>query len=232
RCASSVVLVPGAGSNVAKRRPQLVERFRQFGLLPDYGCDLGELDPESILFQSQPGEASEGIVSKVETAFARLNTRLTGMEQMLQARVWELEAADRHIARLEEKLLKLKQYRSELKLLKDQRQALRRSPERRIGQVLVAPYRLPEKFIKTVWKTLHPGSAERRRSTPLTEYQEWLQRHRATRDDLDRMRHGARGFAAQPLISIITPIYDTSAQSLTEAVESVLAQAYENWELL
>src|SRR5947208_15765413 len=28
------------------------------------------------------------------------------------------------------------------------------------------------------------------------------------------------------------PIYDTSVQWLTEAAESVLAQAYENWELL
>jgi GT2 family glycosyltransferase len=232
RCATSVVLVPGAGSNVAKRRPQLVECFRQFGLSPDYGSDLSGLDPESIFLQHQQGDTSEALVSKVETAFARLNTRLTGMEQMLRTRVSELEAADRHIARLEEKLLKLKQYRSELKRLKEQRQALRRSPERRIGQVLLAPYRLPEKLVKTVWKTLHPGSAKRRRSAPLTEYQEWLQRHRATSDDLDRMRHEARGFATQPLITIITPVYDTSAQWLTEAVESVLAQAYGNWELL
>jgi GT2 family glycosyltransferase len=46
------------------------------------------------------------------------------------------------------------------------------------------------------------------------------------------MRHEARAFANQPLISVITPIYDTSVQWLTEAIESVLAQAYENWELL
>ena len=45
------------------------------------------------------------------------------------------------------------------------------------------------------------------------------------------MRYEARGFAIQPLISIITSIYDTSVQWLTEAVE-LLAQAYETWELL
>jgi O-antigen biosynthesis protein len=232
RCASSVVLVPGAESNVARRRPQLVECFRQFGFSPDYRCDLGELDLGTLLLRHQQSATSEALISEVETAFARLNTRLSGVRWMLNVRISELEGAHRHVAVLEEKLLKLKQYRSELKRLREQRQALRRSPERRIGQVLLAPYRLPEKLVKTVWKTLHPGGAKRRRSAPLTEYQEWLKRHCATSDDLDRMRHEARGFATQPLITIITPVYDTSAQWLTEAVESVLAQAYGNWELL
>jgi len=46
------------------------------------------------------------------------------------------------------------------------------------------------------------------------------------------MRDEARAFASQPLISVITPVFDTSPRWLAEAVESVLAQAYENWELL
>ena len=112
RCASSVVLVPGAGSNVARRRSQLVESFRQFGFSPDYGCDLGELDPGSLLLRHQQSATSEALVSEVETAFARLNTRLSGVQRMLDARTSELEGAHRHIARLEEKLLKLKQFRS------------------------------------------------------------------------------------------------------------------------
>ena len=42
-------------------------------------------------------------------------------------------------------MLKLKEYRRELKLLKEQKQTLRKSPERRVGQILLAPYRLPGK---------------------------------------------------------------------------------------
>ncbi|PYJ73437.1 MAG: family 2 glycosyl transferase, partial [Verrucomicrobia bacterium] len=143
-----------------------------------------------------------------------------------------MKAADRHIAALEEKLLKLKQYRSELKLLKEQRQALRRSPERRIGQVLLAPYRIPEKLVKAAWNKLRPASAKRPRSADPSEYQEWLQRHLATSDDLDRMREEARGFATQPLVSIITPVFNTPVPWLRECVESVLTQAYEKWELI
>jgi len=232
RCASCIILVPGAGASIANRRPRLVRCFREFGLLPDYECDLGKLDPAAILIRRQPSETAETLITMVETAFARLTTRLSGLERMLRARTSELEAADRHIANLEEKLIKLKQYRRDLKLLREQRQALRRSPERRIGQVLVAPYRIPEKLVKAAWKKLHPRGTVRLRSAAAAEYQEWLQRHRASASDLDGMRHEARAFASQPLISVITPIYDTSVQWLTEAIESVLAQAYENWELL
>ena len=36
----------------------------------------------------------------------------------------------------------------------------------------------------------------------------------------------------QPLVSILTPVFDTPVSWLREAVDSVLAQTYENWELL
>jgi GT2 family glycosyltransferase len=152
------------------------------------------------------------------------------LQQDLRALTTELEAAHYHIATVEEKLLKLKQYRRELKLLKEQRQSLRKSPERRVGQLLLAPYRLPEKVVKTVWKKLHPRATKRRQD--LTEYQRWFERHRANMNDLDRMRREARTFGSSPLISIITPVFDTLVPRLEEAVGSVLAQVYENWELL
>ena len=129
-------------------------------------------------------------------------------------------------------MLKLKEYRRELKLLKEQKQTLRKSPERRVGQILLAPYRLPEKLAKTVWKKLYRPTHERRRSVTSSEYQEWFERHRANGRDLERMRSESRGFASMPLISVITPVFDTPVQRLKEAIESVIEQAYENWELL
>jgi GT2 family glycosyltransferase len=231
RHADDVVLIAGAGAEVAERRPHLVECFGRFGLLPDYGCDLGGIDPGAICLRHHPGEL-EALFPVVETAFARLNRRLSALQRILRTRMTELEAADRHIAALEEKLLKLKQYRSELKLLNEQRRRLRKSPERRVGQVLLAPYRIPERLIKAAWKRLRPHRTQGERSAGPTEYQEWLQRHRASASDLDRMRHEARAFAFQPLISVITPVFDTPVRRLEEAVESVLTQAYENWELL
>ena len=232
RCADEIVLIPGAGVDASERRPQLVEKFGRFKLLPDYECDLGEIHPGALRLRHRPGETADALVPGMETAFAKVSAHLSGLERALHDRVSELEAAHRHIGALEEKLLKLKQHQRELKLLKEQKQTLRKSPERRIGQVLLAPYRIPEKLVKATRKKLWPGGGESKRSVAGTQYQEWLQWHRASAGDLDRMRNEAGAFASQPLISIITPVFDTSVPWLEEAVESVLAQAYENWELL
>ena len=45
-------------------------------------------------------------------------------------------------------------------------------------------------------------------------------------------REASRAFSYRPLISIITPVFNTPAAWLGEAIDSVLAQAYENWELI
>jgi GT2 family glycosyltransferase len=232
RAADDIVLMPGRGADAGKRRPQLFECFRRFGLLPDYECDLSDLAPEAIRLRHRPSEPADTLIPAVETAFARLHAQLTALQRVHQIQESELEAAHQHIAALEEKLLKLKEYRRELKSLKEQKQILRKSPERRVGQLLLAPYRLPEKLVKTIWKKLHPRDTRPRESAPPTEYQQWLQRCRASLRDLERMRDEARGFAFQPLISVITPVYDTPVPRLEVAVESVLAQVYENWELL
>jgi GT2 family glycosyltransferase len=232
RRADDIVLMPGAGVDVSQRRPRLVECFRRFGLLPDYKWDPGELNPAAIRLRREPNENPDTLIPAVETAFARLNTQLSAMHWIDQIRGSELEAAHRQVAALEEKLLKVKEYRRELKSLKEQRQMLRKSPERRIGQVLLAPYRLPEKLVKAIRKKLHPRDVKSMRSAAPTEYQEWFEQHRASPSDLERMRDEARAFAFYPLISVITPVFDTPVHRLEEAVESVLAQAYENWELL
>jgi GT2 family glycosyltransferase len=231
-CADSIVLMPGPGADAASRRPQLVECFGRFGFVPDYECDLIELDPGAVCLRHLPGEAPGESVLAMEMAFARLNRQLGALRRSLELRGSELEGAQRHIASLEEKLLKLKEYRSELRLLKDQRQTLRKSPERRVGQVLLAPYRLPAKLAKTVWKKFHRQKRKPRKFTAPSEYQKWFEQHRASPQELKRMRDEARAFASHPLISVITPVFDTPAQRLEEAVESVLAQAYQNWELV
>ena len=46
------------------------------------------------------------------------------------------------------------------------------------------------------------------------------------------MRRESHAFPSKPLISVITPVFNTPVHRLSEAIESVLAQAYENWELM
>ena len=161
-----------------------------------------------------------------------MSNELEALERKLEIRNRELAEAHSHIAALEEKLLKLKQYRRELKSLKEERRTLRKSPERRIGQVLLAPYRVLEKPAKTVWRKLHRQKRTPKNPVGQSEYEQWFQRHRASTQELQRMGVEARSFISQPLVSIITPVFDTPVPWLREAVDSVLTQVYENWELL
>ena len=226
--AHDVLLISGEGAEIALRRPHLVECFRRFGLQPDYECDLGDLEPAALRLTRKPGDSAE--TSAVEAAFARLNRHVRGLQRMLRTRLSELEAADRHIAKLEEKLLKLKEAKRELKQLKQEKQALRKSPERKIGQVVLSPYRLPQKLVREVRKRFPKAGA--RGVAPANEYQKWLEAHRVKSGEIESLREEARGFAYQPCISIITPVFNTPVQWLTQCVESVLAQAYEKWELI
>ena len=104
----------------------------------------------------------------------------------------ELEAADRHIATAGGEAPQAKETKRELKQLKQEKQALRKSPERKIGQVLLAPYRLPQKLVREVRKRF-PDARPRGGSGPASEYQEWLEAHRVEeRADRVTPRRGAR----------------------------------------
>lgn len=234
RVAVNVMLCPEAGAEVAKRRPHLVEKFRRYGLVPDYDCDVSDLDPGAIRLARGDIGPADALLPSVETAFARLNQQMRGLERTLRTRMSELEAADRHIAKLEEKVLSLKEAKRELKQLKQEKQALRKCPERKIGQVILAPYRLPQKLFREVGKRLQPppGHAPRQAVDSASEYQAWLLRHSPTADQVAAMRVESRAFRYAPLISIITPVFNTPVPWLEAAVESVLVQAYENWELI
>ena len=99
----------------------------------------------------------------------KMNKELEALERKLEIRNRELAEAHSHIAVLEEKLLKLKQYRRELKSLKEERRTLRKSPERRIGQILLAPYRVLEKPAKDSLEKASPAEAERSGNSDCTE---------------------------------------------------------------
>jgi len=190
RVADEVVLVPGAGAEVSRRRPRLVESFRKFGLAPDYDSDLTDLDSAALQLTRRQVANADASNPAVETAFARLNQRIQSLERTLRTRMSELDAADRHIAKLEEKVLSLKEAKRALKQLKQEKQALRKSPERKIGQVLLAPYRLPQKLYREVSKRVQrpATTAPRSSANSAREYQAWFERHRAKPQQLETMR--------------------------------------------
>ena len=131
----------------------------------------------------------------------------------------ELRAAEAHIARLEEELLRLKDVKHDLQVLREEHRRLRRSAEGRVAKILSAPFRLFRR-------------RQRTDATEQDEYGRWFARHRVSAEEAAKLREQSRTFSYRPLLSILTPTFNPNDEFLTAAVESVIAQAYENWELI
>ncbi len=63
------------------------------------------------------------------------------------------------------------------------------------------------------------------------EYQAWLTRRRPREAELLRMRDESRRWATRPLVSVILPVFNPEDAWVEDAVQSVLDQSYEQWEL-
>lgn len=63
-------------------------------------------------------------------------------------------------------------------------------------------------------------------------YDTWVIENYPDTLDVLKQREEAQKFAYQPLISVTVPTYDTPIEFLHECIRSVMAQSYENWELL
>lgn len=61
-------------------------------------------------------------------------------------------------------------------------------------------------------------------------YPRWLDAHRVAADELEQQR--SLLFPVRPLFSIIVPVFKPTLSFFKEAVASVQAQSYENWELV
>ena len=62
-------------------------------------------------------------------------------------------------------------------------------------------------------------------------YALWLEKHRLTEEDKEVMRKEALAFSYRPLLSIVTPVYNTDPTILRAAIQSVRDQLYDRWEL-
>ena len=131
----------------------------------------------------------------------------------------ELRVAEAHIARLEEELLRLKDVKRDLQILREEHRRLRRSAEGRIAKILSAPFRLFRRRQLT-------------EAVEQDEYGRWFARHRGPPKEAAKLREQSRTLSYRPLISILTPTFNPNDQFLTATIESVIAQAYENWELV
>ena len=64
------------------------------------------------------------------------------------------------------------------------------------------------------------------------DYAEWIQRNeKSLFNDVENLRQQREAFERKPLISIVMPVYNPEPALLAKAIDSVLAQSYDNWQL-
>lgn len=63
------------------------------------------------------------------------------------------------------------------------------------------------------------------------DYQRWIAQNTPSAADLEALKKEVGALPLQPVISVITPVYNTDPQWLRACIESVRRQAYPHWEL-
>lgn len=80
-------------------------------------------------------------------------------------------------------------------------------------------------------EALAAAAAERQKAEEET-YARWIEMHDTLHEaDMAGMRALFRDLPKRPLVSVLMPVFDPPVRILREAIESVQAQVYENWEL-
>ena len=129
RNTDEIILVPAAGAEFLTARPLLVEAFGAARFFAGLRMRLGaNLAPAQFVCSDSRLIAARRLFPPLNRLSLRLHLQARRLERTLRTRISELEAADRHIAKLEEKILKLHEATRELKQLKQEKQALRKSP--------------------------------------------------------------------------------------------------------
>ncbi len=78
----------------------------------------------------------------------------------------------------------------------------------------------------------HKSAADSQTPSDPNDYSEWIRRYDTPSDaELNRIRKAMDAMGHKPLLSVLMPTFNTNIEWLEQAVESVRAQLYENWEL-
>jgi GT2 family glycosyltransferase/SAM-dependent methyltransferase len=77
----------------------------------------------------------------------------------------------------------------------------------------------------------HSLKRQMHKNKKLNNYQQWIEKNEPSREDIGRFKGELQDFSYHPKISIIMPVWNTNKKWLCLAIDSVVNQIYDNWEL-
>ena len=189
-------------------------------------------------------EAKDGLIARLGTLRDALQAEVAGLQRSSGEKDELIAGLNYHLLAVQRtigwKILeRLRRVRDRLLPAHSRRRGLywwiRRPFEVLLDEGLPAFFRKTKYKVRLKWQgqgfLVKAPPPRETRQDPGMQYQLWLQRHRLTPQDAARMQAALKDFAYTPLISVVTPVYDTDEVWLRKAIESVRAQIYPHWEL-
>lgn len=234
----------GGGLGVLTRRQAKAEALQTFfqaeragpehaEILRKLFCTLGQRialgDENSSLRRvnerlSKEVAASAAELERLHVVTEELQNQITEQQGQISSYAWTV--ADLHAQTMNDALVRAGLgYRALLKARSLFAKAFpEASPQR-------AAYRQMRRLAKSALGRSASDTASMEQVEPAYSYEQWMEAHLLTPSDLEHQRQCASEFHYRPLISLLTPVYNTPLPVLREAIESVLNQSYDHWEL-
>lgn len=214
-----------------------LRRFARLGFKPVLGYDATYVSPQAVLFERAVSPIPDDVlVGAAELVALRIRAARSRMMTGPRALGWSAGVAvDRELERRFTALAReLEAQRRETATVRAELQALEATKSMRYSRVARRLYgkvltRLPER------RTRRP---EREAPdvvpsvTPDPVYDLWISQF----DTIDaerrwELQQRLSRLPSRPLVSVVMPVYDTPERYLREAIDSVLGQMYDNWEI-
>lgn len=95
----------------------------------------------------------------------------------------------------------------------------------RVGLIAIVHPSQAKKIIRAVMQKKQTKKLRRE------QYIRWFNDHKLKQTEIPAQKNEALEFKHRPLISVLLPTYNTPPKLLTQCIESILVQTYDNWEL-
>ena len=209
-----------------------LRRFACQGFAPVLGHDATYVSPQAVLFERADARIPDDVLAGA-AELAALRLRLAEAREGTAPRALGSSAAAVVDRELERRFTDLaRELQAERSGAEAARAELRALEATRIMRYSRLPRRVYGRLRRALQEPARLHAEPLPSPPPDPTYDLWISQFDAIDEDRRRsLEERLSALASRPLVSVVMPVFDPPERYLREAIESVLGQVYENWEL-
>lgn len=194
---------------------------------------------ERIKAQLPANPEVENLNSRVTDLFLELQGKSLALEEKERAIKFLLADVEIADAEIERARAEIERARAEIMRLSPHEEQLNKILNSRAWRWVSRYGRVKGRYLEPTYKLLrHPvGNGRRLAQTvfrvprPIDPYQAWLEVNQWNARRENMLRRSLSKLDRPPLLSVVMPVYNPPVEFLNKAIQSVVDQVYQNWEL-